>query len=246
MPDDEGRHEVRELEGALSLAVSAFFARSDACTLRPAARLATVAANLLGGEGDDESDMPLGPALDRRTVVRELEVALSSACRAAQNGHVGKSLVRRVGQELLKASHVAAAQHASDVQARRKAVEASQQSLGVRHPQTFALVTELGKLLHAHGDFEAAAKLLREALDARREVLGDRDEATVESMESLSAALHAKGDLRVAETFLHEALGARREAHGDADFRTLRTTDALGGVLEARGSAEEASAQFTI
>ena len=80
-------------------------------------------------------------------------------------------------------------------------------TLGNRHPDTLASISNLGTLLYAKGDLDAAEPLYREALKVRRATLGNRHPNTLTSMNNLGALLQAKGDLAAAEPLFREANG---------------------------------------
>ena len=117
----------------------------------------------------------------------------------------------------------------------REALEVDRETLGNRHPDTLAAISNLGGLLHAKGDLAAAEPLCREALEVRRETLGDRHPSTLASINSLGWLLMDKGDLATAESLCHEAIEVQRETFGDRHPSTLTSISNLGVLLQAKG-----------
>jgi tetratricopeptide (TPR) repeat protein len=107
----------------------------------------------------------------------------------------------------------------------REALEVDRETLGNRHPNTLAAISNLGGLLHAKGDLAAAEPLCREALEVERETLGNRDPSTLASISNLGVVLQAKGDLAAAEPLLCEALEGLRVSLGDRHPHTLNFID---------------------
>ena len=114
----------------------------------------------------------------------------------------------------------------------REALEVDRETLGNRHPDTLAAVSNLGGLLHAKGDLAAAEPLLREALEGRRQTLGNRHPLTIIFINNLGTLLQDKGDLTAAEPLLREALEVRRETLGDSHPSTLTSINTLGVLLQ--------------
>jgi Flp pilus assembly protein TadD len=118
----------------------------------------------------------------------------------------------------------------------REALEVSRETVGDRHPDTLASVSNLGALLYAKGDLTAAEPLFREVLEARRATLGNRHPDTLVSINNLGQLLKAKGDLAAAEPLLREALEVTRETLGDRHPSTLTSINNLGALLYAKGN----------
>ena len=117
----------------------------------------------------------------------------------------------------------------------REALEVDRETLGNRHPNTLAAISNLGGLLHAKGDLADAEPLCREALEVRRGTLGDRHSSTLTSIGKLGALLYAKGDLAAAEPLCREALEVRRGTLGDRHPSTLASINNLGVLLHDKG-----------
>ena len=108
-----------------------------------------------------------------------------------------------------------------------EALQIDRESLGGRHPSTFASINNLGGLMYAkgdlaaaeslfretNGDLAAAEPLLRKALEGRRETVGDRHPDTLLTINNHSGLLYATGDDGAAEEMLRLALelGAARD-----------------------------------
>ena len=114
----------------------------------------------------------------------------------------------------------------------REALEGRRETLGNRHQNTVASLSNLASLLREKGDLTAAEPLSREALELNRETLGQHQN-TFASINNLGLLLKVKGDLAAAEPLLREALEVRRETLGDRHLSTLLSTRNLGLLSKA-------------
>ena len=117
------------------------------------------------------------------------------------------------------------------------------ETLGDRHPHTLTSSNNLGLLLQAKGDLDAAEPLMYEALEVRRSALGNRHPHTLNSINNLGVLMRAKGDLAAAEPLLREALEGRRATLSIGHPDTLTSIRNLRMLLIRRwlGSAYAAS-----
>ncbi|MHC4946634.1 MAG: serine/threonine-protein kinase, partial [Planctomycetota bacterium] len=103
-----------------------------------------------------------------------------------------------------------------------------------------AVRRELGLVLLARGDFDAALDQFEEALALRRRVRPDDHEAIAESLHNCGRALWYLDRPREAEGRYREALRLRRELLGAEDETVALTTSHLAACLRRQGRYEEA------
>ena len=95
--------------------------------------------------------------------------------------------------------------------------------LGAERPDTLTSANNLARVLHAQGEFSAAARILRETLEVQRRVLGAEHPDTLTSANNLASVLHAQGEFPEAVRIHRETLEVRRRVLG-AEHPDTRTS----------------------
>jgi len=140
------------------------------------------------------------------------------------------SVAHQVGYFLDRAGLYAAAEPLS-----RRALESSEQVLGLEHPLTLSSVNNLALLLHSKGDLAAAEPLTRRALESSEQVLGPEHSFTLICVNNLATLLQAKGDLAAAKPLYRRALESSERVRGSEDPHTVTIVNNLAGLLYSKG-----------
>jgi tetratricopeptide (TPR) repeat protein len=102
--------------------------------------------------------------------------------------------------------------------------------LGEDHPDTAAVLNNLGGLLKEMGDLAGARPYLEQALAVTRRALGEDHPRTGSSLSSLGVLLRDMGDLAGARPYLEQALAVRLRALGEGHPDTATSLNFLGGL----------------
>lgn len=127
---------------------------------------------------------------------------------------------------------------------RLQALDLRQRVLGEAHPETIAILHELGVLYTRLGRYDDAEAHLSEAIRLSASAWGERDPRTLSAMAALSLTVMEQGRLDEAERLCRDVLVARIDVLGELDVDTLESLDALGRITHAQGRISDAEAIF--
>ena len=95
-----------------------------------------------------------------------------------------------------------------------RALEISEKTLGVDHPDTAIILNNLGHLLQSQGDLAGARPYYERALAIKEKTLGADHPDTSRSLNNLGYLLRAQGDLASARSYYERALAIREKTLG--------------------------------
>ena len=121
-----------------------------------------------------------------------------------------------------------------------KSLELRRRVLGPQHPDTLAVMKELGGTLRVEGQLTEAEKLLRQTLESGRRVLGPENPETLLCMNELANTLRDQGRLPESEKLRVETLAVQRRVLGPEHPDTLRSMNNLADTLGEEGRLPEA------
>jgi tetratricopeptide (TPR) repeat protein len=141
--------------------------------------------------------------------------------------------------------------HLHDVAAYRQAQAAYERALAVRrkelgkkHPDTAAVISDLGILFVEQNKYAKARTYLKRSLAIRKKKLGKKHPDTATAFNDLGNLFSAQGKYVKARTYLERALAIRRKALGKKDLATAVTLNDLGLVHSALNDFQAARAHF--
>jgi tetratricopeptide (TPR) repeat protein/transcriptional regulator with XRE-family HTH domain len=122
----------------------------------------------------------------------------------------------------------------------QQALGIHKQELGAEHPETAAVLDDLGWLHCLHGKYEQAESLLRQALDIREQVVGSTHPETARSLNNLSWLYIQQSRYTQAEPLLQQALDIRERVLGTLHPETATSFNDLGWLYYLRGKYAQA------
>ncbi len=122
----------------------------------------------------------------------------------------------------------------------RKALAASAEALGPKHPQAARGYNNLASLFYSQGRFREAEGLYRQALAIWEEALGPSHPLTASTRGAVGLSLHSQGRAREAEPLLRKALAVQEAVLGPRHPETARGSNNLALSLDAQGRYREA------
>ena len=126
----------------------------------------------------------------------------------------------------------------------RRALELAQKDPNSPEPLALAL-HQLGRIDHARGHYEAAARLYRQSLEVSRSFLGEDHLSLITTWNNLGSALRLSGDLAGAATAFEKILTLQRHALSEDHPDLARTLNNLAKVRSALGNHRAAIALLT-
>jgi len=112
--------------------------------------------------------------------------------------------------------------------------------LDARDPEVPAILSHLGEVRQAQGEYAGAEALLEEALALRRELLGPQHPLIAQSLDDLGIYRYDRGEYAKAQALHEQALEMRRALPQAAELEIAESLNNLAAVLLARGAAAEA------
>jgi hypothetical protein len=114
----------------------------------------------------------------------------------------------------------------------QRVLDGRRATLGERHPDTLAAMSDLAATLRWHDELDAARALHQQVLDGRRELLGERHPDTLTAMANLATTRLMQGEVEVARELQQQVLDGRRELFGERHPDTLTAMSDLGATLQ--------------
>ena len=105
-------------------------------------------------------------------------------------------------------------------------------------------MNDLGLLLEAGGEFEAAEAMYRRSAEAHHEAFGNNHPATSAARANLAGMLALRGEAASAAALLERSVGVIRAAYGPRHDDTARLHNRLGEIYEVLGRFEKAEEQY--
>jgi tetratricopeptide (TPR) repeat protein len=128
----------------------------------------------------------------------------------------------------------------------RWALEGYEKAMGADHPDTLAIVNNLGFLLKDKGDYNGAEELLCQAIRGRQKVLGSSHPDTLATMNIMGALLRDMGDYEGAKNLFYKTLEEREKNLGTEHPDTLLSINNLGILLLDQGNYKQAEKLFRL
>jgi tetratricopeptide (TPR) repeat protein len=122
----------------------------------------------------------------------------------------------------------------------RETLDICRRVLGPEHPDTLAVMSNLGSTLHYEARYAEAAQLERETFEMQRRVLGPQHRDTMGSMNNMAFTLEHLRRYPEAERIYREALEIQRRVLGPNHPDTLLTMDNLNNTVAEQGRYAEA------
>jgi len=126
----------------------------------------------------------------------------------------------------------------------RQALEGSERTLGLTHPSTLIIRSNLATVLYQKHDLKGAQSMYRMVLDTCRNTLDPGDPLRTSALNNLANLLMEEGDLVGAEPLFRQALEARMRALGPLHTSTLLSLNNLATLLEANRELGEAESLY--
>lgn len=127
---------------------------------------------------------------------------------------------------------------------RLHALTLRQENLGEDHPDTIAILAQLGELYHQLAQHDEAIAHLTYAIERQERFLGARHPDTLVTMNALSAALMDRGDLDSAHKLCRSVLNSLTQQLGQNHPHTLQSLDTMGRITRAQGHIAEAESIY--
>jgi tetratricopeptide (TPR) repeat protein len=116
-----------------------------------------------------------------------------------------------------------------------RALQISEASLGLAHPNIGASINNLAGLVRTLGDVEAARKLYERSLAISEEMFGADHQNTATCLNNLASVLHEEGDLDGAQRLFERALVIIEKGHDPDGPETAGSLNNLALVLKDKG-----------
>ncbi len=140
--------------------------------------------------------------------------------------------------------HLVRGDYALAEQEAREALAMSIEAHGEVHPDTAALVNDLGDAIRKQGRLKEAEPLYRRALALRRTLYTGDNADIAQTLNHLGRLLHQQGKPAEAEPILREALAMRRRLYPDGHAEVAASLGSLAKALVDLGRLGEASAKM--
>ncbi len=121
----------------------------------------------------------------------------------------------------------------------RSALADRERRLGVGHPKTLRVASNLGLVLSRRGALDEAETLLRRCLDGRRTKLGENHPDTLRSIHNLASLLGRRRQYEQAGTMYEQAYEQRTAVLGPLHADTISSATTLAVNLSRRGRRAE-------
>jgi eukaryotic-like serine/threonine-protein kinase len=120
------------------------------------------------------------------------------------------------------------------------AVELLEGSVGRSHPETLALLAEIGNIAIVRGEPQTAEALLDEATQGLEQSLGEEHPTTLVALKFLGDLYRAQGRLEEAEPVYLRVVELQRRTRGQEDRATLHSLNVLAMLYHNQGRNGEA------
>jgi CHAT domain-containing protein/Tfp pilus assembly protein PilF len=121
-----------------------------------------------------------------------------------------------------------------------RALEIFEKTRGPEHPDTLAILSNLGGVYRITGAYERALPLLQRALQAREKVLGPEHPDTAASLNNLGLLYYAMGRYHQALPLHRRALEIREKVRGPEHADTANSLNNLAALFQALGDYRQA------